>query len=127
MPVTVTGLGKTRRKFGKLVEVSAPAAGGAIMIVAAIVRDEAKRDVKKDTHKLEKSIAIGPFERRGHKFWVKVGPTKKGWYGRFIEFGTRFIAAGPFLRPARDRNTGTLKARTRIAMREAIKKAKQAQ
>lgn len=33
---------------------------------------------------------------------VSVGWSKEAFYGRFIEFGTRFMAARPFLRPAFD-------------------------
>jgi HK97 gp10 family phage protein len=31
---------------------------------------------------------------------VSVGPNKKAWYGRWVELGSRFMKAQPFMRPA---------------------------
>jgi HK97 gp10 family phage protein len=36
----------------------------------------------------------------GHYASVSVGVRSKAFYWRFLEFGTRFIRARPFLRPA---------------------------
>jgi len=35
---------------------------------------------------------------------VAVGPSKAGFYGSFLELGTKFIHARPFVRPAFDEN-----------------------
>jgi HK97 gp10 family phage protein len=50
---------------------------------------------------------------------VVIGPTKKHWYMRFQEIGTRFKAAVPFLRPALDEHLGAVVTRfvERVAKR----------
>jgi HK97 gp10 family phage protein len=35
---------------------------------------------------------------------VAVGPSRGGFYGSFLELGTKFIQARPFVRPAFDEN-----------------------
>ena len=35
---------------------------------------------------------------------VAIGPTRSGFYASFLEFGTKYISARPFIRPAFDRN-----------------------
>ena len=38
---------------------------------------------------------------------VAVGPSKKGWYGGFVEFGTAHTSPQPFVRPAFAENAAT--------------------
>ncbi len=98
---------------------------------AALVRDDARRIVRKRTRRLEKSIVIVPARskvRGGVAF--KVGLRARGFYGRFVEFGHvkrgrgeairgsvlarkrtrevdrssgRFVPPYPFMRPASNR------------------------
>lgn len=42
----------------------------------------------------------------GAAMTASVGWTKDAFYGRFLEFGTKFMAAQPFLRPALDNRAG---------------------
>ena len=123
---TVTGLGKIRRKLARVYDVSVTDIHWVLPEIGEIVRADAEAHLTPghgyDTGKLAKALAVGPVERRGHIAFVKVGPTKEGWYGRFIEFGTRWLSAMPFLRPARDRNAGTFKTRLRASQKEALRK-----
>ena len=124
---TVTGLGKIRRKLARVYDVSVTDIHWVLPEIGEIVRADAEAHLTPghgyDTGKMAGSLAVGPVERKGaHTFFLKVGPTKEGWYSRFIEFGTRFMAAMPFLRPARDRNAGTFKTRLRASQKEALRK-----
>ena len=57
---------------------------------------------------LKKSIGSWSLKKgarySGSAVVVVVGTRGIGWYGRFIELGTRFIKARPFMRPAYDAN-----------------------
>ena len=123
---TVTGLGKVRRQLARVYDVSYFDLDVVLPMVGQIVADDAAAHLTPghgyDTGKLAGSLAVGPVERAGHVAFVKVGPTKEGWYGRFIEFGTRLMAAMAFLRPARDRNAGTFKTRLKASQAEALKR-----
>ena len=126
---TVTGLGRTQRQLRRIYDVSVTDIHWVLPEIGEIVRADAEAHLTPghgyDTGKMAGSLAVGPVERKGaHTFFLKVGPTKAGWYGRFIEFGTRWLTAMPFLRPARDRNVGPFKSRLRASQKEALRKLK---
>lgn len=52
----------------------------------------------------------------------KVGMTGRAFYGRFLEFGTRKMAARPWLRPAFDNNTNLAIEAQRLAFRRGIER-----
>jgi HK97 gp10 family phage protein len=55
-------------------------------------------------------IKVGPVEKRGRHYTVKIGPSKAtSWRARFLEWGTRHMGAIPFLRPARTKNRRLIK------------------
>jgi HK97 gp10 family phage protein len=59
---------------------------------------------------LADNIILGAQKQEPGAANVAVGPSKDVWYGLFWEFGTRWIAAHPFLRPAFDvEEAGTVK------------------
>ena len=123
----LTGLAKTQRRLARIYDVSAGDLEWALPEIGKIVANDAAAHLTPghgyDTGKLARSVAVGPVQRQSfHRWFVKVGPTKEGWYGRFVEFGTRLLAAMPFLRPARDRNAGPFKKRLKARQAEAIKK-----
>ncbi|HJV92174.1 MAG TPA: HK97-gp10 family putative phage morphogenesis protein [Azonexus sp.] len=62
---------------------------------AAMIRDEARRIVHRRSGKLAKQIRVASSRGSGQRGVVayKVGLTKAGFYGRFLEFG--HIARGP--------------------------------
>jgi HK97 gp10 family phage protein len=123
----LTGLARTQRRLARVYDVSRADLDWVLPEIGEIVRADAEAHLTPghgyDTGKMAGSIAVGPVERQGlNRAYVKVGPTKEGWYGRFIEFGTRLLAAMPFLRPARDRNAGTYKTRLKASQAEALRK-----
>lgn len=50
----------------------------------------------------------------------QVRPGKKGWYGKFIEFGTSKRPARPFLRPALDNNRNQIEAEVRRTIQKEL-------
>lgn len=71
---------------------------------AEIIRKEAEDRAPKRTGTLAGDIhkEFDDKELTGVKVQVKIGPGKKGWYGRLVEMGTKFAAPKPWLRPAFD-------------------------
>lgn len=98
---------------------------GATRVATKVIADEAKRNVPVDTGLLKKSIGVAKAKKRdtkdGHvKFFVvpkskilfskkvnladggtgKVKVKTHAYYAHMVEFGTKNMAARPFLRPA---------------------------
>jgi HK97 gp10 family phage protein len=82
----------------------------AVRAGAAVVVKDARNRVPKRTGNLSKSIGTVSRKTRGGKVGVSIkarqGKEREndGFYGRFIERGTVYIAARPFLRPALKNN-----------------------
>jgi HK97 gp10 family phage protein len=70
---------------------------------ANVVRDEARATTlfQDRTGTLRRSIISRVMTREKYHITVGVGPSEKGWYGRFVEFGTvKTKGPKPFLRTA---------------------------
>lgn len=72
----------------------------ALMDGAKIVQDEIRTSAPYKTGQLRDSIAISKKGRE--KYSVRIGPSGKGFYGRFLELGTSTHSAKPFVRPSFD-------------------------
>jgi len=84
-------------KIGEQVLTNALRAGGRI------VQAEAKLRAPVGSGKLRDSIIVRKRRRRrGAALTVQVGPSGEGFYGMFLEFGTRSSSPRPWLRPAFD-------------------------
>lgn len=57
-----------------------------------VIHALSERDVDKDV------------ELTGDEAAVEIGPARKFFYGRFLEYGTRYMDAQPFMRPAFDQH-----------------------
>jgi len=112
---------------------------GSTRAAAVVIQKEARALVPTETGNLKKSIVVRKRRaRKNTKTVYSVAITYKrqkenkedikndGYYGVFVEYGTKFIAARPFMRPAFNRKwRSTVKvAREYIAKRverEALK------
>jgi HK97 gp10 family phage protein len=128
----IQGLAEVKEVFKQLpVEIARKALRGAMLDGAEVIRKEAQRlapiraesSLKKmSKRKLRKAgfLKASIMKRmrarpREGDMTVSVGWSKDAFYGSFIEFGTRFITARPFLRPALD--SKATEASKRIATR----------
>lgn len=73
---------------------------------AVVIQKDAKSRVAVDTGKLRQNIVVRLRRRAGVPVLYSIGWTKAAYYGSFLEFGTRFMRARPFLRPAADESFG---------------------
>lgn len=93
---------------------------GATLKGAAVVRKDAKRRVPVDSGKLKKAISAKKTAESPVSVTYSVGPTTKGFYGQFIEFGTEKKPARPFLRPAFDENQNEIVAKIEEGLKKGI-------
>ncbi len=85
----------------------------ALREAGEVVRGAIEKEAPKKTGTLRESIkASGVRTREGMK-QVLVGPGDKGWYGKFVEFGTVKMKANPFM--ARGYETSKEEAVEKIA------------
>lgn len=99
---------------------------GMLRAGAKPIRDEARANVARKTGLGAKSIVTRSSRTRDrNSVAAKVTVLGRAFYLRFLEFGTRFIAATPFLRPAADSKFGeAVKAMGRYAGVRIEKEAK---
>lgn len=110
---TSSGFGDLDRALAKLaIGPSKPKVRAALHEGAALIVSEAQRLVPYDTGNLHDSIAVtddrdarlyGKVNGGGISVYVgPVGSTEDGdvFYAQFVEFGTRYMGAQPFMRPA---------------------------
>lgn len=74
---------------------------------AVVIQRDAKSRVARLTGNLRANIVVRLRRRQSTApVTYSIGWTTKAFYGSFLEFGTRFMRARPFLRPAADESFG---------------------
>jgi HK97 gp10 family phage protein len=102
MPTKIVGLDRLQKSLSKvLTEVQTQTTIEAITLGAEMMQGAISMRAPVRTGELAGSIE---FELKYVRKVVTalVGPSKEGFYGRFLEFGTKFMPARPFMRPALD-------------------------
>lgn len=66
------------------------------------IRARAEELAPYETGRLKESMMITVGDQTATGAIAKIGPSRKGFYGTFDEFGTSHMAAHPFLKPAYD-------------------------
>lgn len=74
--------------------------GKALMAGAEILRAEAIRNAPRLTGTLRDNIIAKLKKKNRYAVSADVGPSKKAYYGKFVELGTTKMTARPFLFPA---------------------------
>lgn len=103
--VTIQGLDELLRKLSNiesLVEqkkIVARSVRAGAEIVQAAAKAAAPRG---KTGNLAESISISVTEQTASHAFGLIGPSRRGFYGLFLELGTAHIVARPFLQPAFD-------------------------
>jgi len=94
---------------------------------AQIVVDAAKAGAPHDTGALAEGIAMRVSNKQSDLFEATVNVTwsRKTFYGRFLEFGTRFITARSFLGPAFENNRERIADAMKAAMERIISRVTQ--
>ncbi len=94
--------------------------------VKEIILPDAKAAAPIDSGKLEKSLTVRALKRsrKGFGFAVvtrEIKGTDTPFYGQFHEFGTKYIRADPYLRPAGYGNEQKVRARLAEGVRKELR------
>lgn len=115
--MNIEGLDELKKAFNLLPQrVAAKAASKSVREGAKVIQKAAKAKVPVDTGNLKRSIAIKVLNKKrdamevvaiigpgaGHFSKKKQTRTGDGFYGFFVECGTKKMKAQPFMRPAYD-------------------------
>jgi HK97 gp10 family phage protein len=84
-------LKRTLKRFEVKVE-------GDLVTLGIVVQNEARKLCPVDTGRLRSSIMSSGLQRDGKGAYVRIGTNVH--YAGHVEFGTRFMAAQPYMRPA---------------------------
>lgn len=98
----------------------------AVRAAAKPLVEEARRLVPKRTGNLARSIGVTKLRTKGWEVAYAVSPRRggvyDGWYGHFVEFGTKKMTPRPYLRPAFERaGEDTIKAFKRYLIKRVDK------
>lgn len=121
MPNRVRGLRMTKDNLHRLTGNVEAAVGPVLELIAEAVKEDMQEHVHKDTRRLEEGITVGKVEWKRKRASIKIGPSKKTFWALFLEFGTRFMGALPFIRPARDRIRPLVRPRMRRGLAKGAK------
>lgn len=93
----------------------------ALMAGAEVVREAIAAAAPRRTGILASDIHVS---RKGRiKYSVRIGPGLKGFYGRFLEYGTSKMAARPFMRPAFEASNDAAQEAIRQSIWQAVQEA----
>lgn len=95
----------------------------SVMAGATPIRKAAKANAPRASGALANSIVARKDKTAGASAAVKIGPTRKRFYGLFAEFGTSTQPAKPWLRPAFETTKGEALNRIGKALGRNIEKA----
>lgn len=102
--LTVHGLKELQRDLRTLPrKIQGRVVRNATRAGAVVARRKAKETAPVGTGQLKKDVVLRSRRTNNrHEVRVSVGVKQTSFYGMFQEFGTRFMAARPWLRPAFD-------------------------
>ncbi|ARK91065.1 HK97-gp10 family putative phage morphogenesis protein [Burkholderia pseudomallei] len=132
--VQIVGLNDLRVDFERLAKSQSRAAlRKATLAGAAIIRDEARKRAPKKTGKLRRNIVSAALRQKDASGLATAGvrvrtkgkadSPNNAFYWRFDEFGTQYMKAQPFMRPAFDASIADAEGAIRTELAHAIDRA----
>lgn len=127
--IVITGIEEVDRKLGNFeVNVQRKALRKATREAAKVVLDEAKRLAPVASGALKRSLRVRALKRsrvkQGHQVQTGEGFFKgETFYGGFQEYGTKFMEANEYMRPAMVSKEQAVKEKFRVEMRAAVDEA----
>ena len=91
------GVEELLSELGKLGDQSKRVENKALREAGSVVEDAIKNEAPVRSGTLKKSIKTSGVKTKDGMKHVEVGPGNDGFYGKFIEFGTVYIKANPFM------------------------------
>lgn len=124
MPTVWTGIPELERKFKTLETLTKLAVlKSAIRKGAKVIRDEAESRAPRRTGELAEGMTTRMKDSDLNSLHIDIGPSKDEFYGFFQEFGTAFMPAQPFLKPAFEAKQAQAQKAIEDGLKAAIEKA----
>lgn len=122
--VEITGTKRLAKAIDRVtVEVERRGIDDAVRDAGKIISREEQGLAPERSGRLRRSIKWLVTKRNQSEIEVDVGPDARiGFYGIFLEFGTRYITAKPFARPAFDQSLPEVKASVTKHLVKAVKR-----
>lgn len=95
--IEIEGMQELLDKIQKLGDTGKGIENTALKKAGAHVEEAIKSEAPTRTGTLKESISSSGIRTKDSAKHVLVGPGKKGWYGKFIEFGTVKMRSNPFM------------------------------
>jgi len=96
MSLDLRGMADLRHRLEELGRIGDHIEEKALKAGAEIIRKEISRRAPKNTGRLAEHIIYSEVVKGN----IDVGPHKDYFYARFLEYGTKFMSAEPFIEPA---------------------------
>ena len=97
MKIELDGVESVVRELEELGTAGKRIENAALTKAGETVKTSIQSETPSRTGTLKGSIAVSKVKTKEGTRYVEVGPTKKGWYGKFLEFGTKKMKANPFM------------------------------
>lgn len=108
--VRIDGIDRTIQAFRRAPDVARLHASGAVTVTSFAIAQRARAAAPVDSGLLKSSIES---TKAGKGLSSRVTVDGAAYYWRFIEFGTRRMAARPFIRPSAEAESGDFVQRMR--------------
>jgi HK97 gp10 family phage protein len=119
----VKGLSKLEENLRALPDnLARKAVKAAVKDGGDVIQNEMVRLAPRNTGFLASHIVVQVKMDKFGEAVAKIGPAKDAFWGGFNEFGTRFMRAQPFMRPAFDLQWRVALERIRLRLADEIKK-----
>ncbi|MCD8502944.1 MAG: HK97 gp10 family phage protein [Bacillaceae bacterium] len=104
--IEIEGIENVVRELEKLGNKGRRIENTALKKAGETVQGAVQAETPTRTGQLKESIAVSNVKTKGGVKHVEVGPNNKGWYGKFVEFGTVKMKANPFMSRGYEKSKG---------------------
>lgn len=118
--VQLEGINELLNNLEKLGDKGKRVENKALRGAGNVVEEAIKSETPVRSGNLKRSIKTSNVKTKDGVKQVEVGPDKKGWYGKFLEFGTTNIKADPFMSRGYDSSKSSAIDKIRAELKKGL-------
>lgn len=118
--VQLEGINELLNNLEKLGDKGKRVENKALRGAGNVVEEAIKGETPVRSGNLKRSIKTSNVKTKDGVKQVEVGPDKKGWYGKFLEFGTVNIKADPFMSRGYDNSKSSAIDKIRAELKKGL-------
>ena len=100
------GMDKLLAEIDKMGREGARIENKALKEAGETVKESIQNETPVRSGTLKESIKVSGIKTKDGMKVVEIGPGKDGWYGKFLEFGTKKLKANPFMSRGYEKSKG---------------------